>query len=89
MIGAILVATILVLFSEHTIPGCAMKRVVVSGIADQHQGGGLIARRWLNRLQLPISEPHHLQQQPSIAEARNLGLAECAGLVMNRCLDDL
>jgi hypothetical protein len=89
MIRAILLATILALFSEHAISRGALERVGVSGIADQGQGGGLIAHRCLNRLQLPIGEPHHLQQQPSIAKAGNLGLAECAGLVMNRCLDDL
>src|SRR6187402_2110962 len=41
-----------------------------------------------NRLEFPIGKPHHLQQQPAVAEARDLGLAESAGLVVDRRLDD-
>src|SRR3984893_14694564 len=42
----------------------------------------------LNRLQLAIGEPHHFQQQPAVAKARDLGLAEGARLVVDRGLDD-
>src|SRR6202000_2128811 len=42
----------------------------------------------LNRLQLAIGEPDHLQQQPAVAETRDLGLAEGARLVVDRRFDD-
>ena len=42
----------------------------------------------LDRLQLAVGEPHHLQQQPAVAEARDLGFAEGARLVVDRRLDN-
>src|SRR5579863_1371178 len=41
-----------------------------------------------NRLELAIGEPDHLQQQPSIPEARYLGFAEGARLVVDWRLDE-
>src|SRR5450756_2067446 len=35
----------------------------------------------LDRLQFAIGEPHHFQQQPAVAETRDLGLAEGTRLV--------
>src|SRR4051812_40728356 len=46
------------------------------------------SQRRLNCLQFAIREPHHLQQQPAVAESGDLGLAEGARLVVDRRLDD-
>ena len=41
-----------------------------------------------NGFEFPIGEPHHFQEQPAVAEARDLGFAEGARLVVDRHLDD-
>src|SRR5215211_1075321 len=42
-----------------------------------------------DRLELAVGKPHHLQQQPAVAEPRDLSLTEGASSVMDRGLDDL
>src|SRR5205085_9927639 len=76
--------------------GSGSKSTARCGASEFRLLPGGVAQTWRlmqdlgsDRLELAVGKPHHLQQQPAVAEPRDLGLTEGTGFVVDRGLDDL